>query len=221
MNTPRSLISVSLAFLAACASALAAADPREATHLAVLNSAAGLHEKARACQELASVGGAASVPALAALLADEHLADYARSGLEVIPDPAAGRALREALARLEGRRLAGAVNSLGVRREIAAVPELQKLALDPKRGVAAEAVAALGLMGTAPAADTLRTALTSGPADLRTPAGHAALVASEQLARAGNRAAARGLLEAVARAHPGAPLAKVAQAQLAALGASR
>ncbi|MBI4623157.1 MAG: hypothetical protein HY736_08065, partial [Verrucomicrobia bacterium] len=59
-----------------------AAETPEAEALAVLASGAGVHEKARACQELAVVGGSASVPALAALLDHEHLADYARSGLE-------------------------------------------------------------------------------------------------------------------------------------------
>src|SRR4051812_45959141 len=52
----------------------------EASALAVLGSSADMHEKARACQELAMLGGPASVSALAALLDDEHLSDYARSG---------------------------------------------------------------------------------------------------------------------------------------------
>jgi hypothetical protein len=116
-----------------------AAESPEATALAVLASDAGLHEKARACQELAVFGGPADVPALAALLDQEHLADYARSGLEAIQDPAAGKALRKALRKalcgLNGRLLAVVVNSLGVRREIAAVPDLQRLALDAQRGV--------------------------------------------------------------------------------------
>ena len=191
--------------------------PPEAAALAVLASEAGLHEKARACQELAVVGGPASVPALAALLDQEHLADYARSGLEAIQDPAAGAALRKALGGLSGRPLAGVVNSLGVRREIAAVPDLQQLALDPKRGVAAEALASLVMVGTADAAITLQKVLTDGPADLRIPAAHAALTAAAQLAKDGNLTAARELLEHVVRTLPPGHLSTAAQRQAAAL----
>ncbi|MBI4623987.1 MAG: hypothetical protein HY736_12325, partial [Verrucomicrobia bacterium] len=176
-----------------------------------------VHEKARACQELAVVGGSASVPALAALLDHEHLADYARSGLEAIQDPAAGAALRKALRGLNGRLLAGVVNSLGVRREIAAVPDLQRLALDAKRGVASEALASLGMIGTGEAAKTLQKVLTDGPADLRIPAAHASLTAAAQLARDGNLVAARGLLDSVVRTLPPGHLPAAAQRQAAAL----
>lgn len=196
-----------------------AAEATEAEALAVLASDAGIHEKARACQQLAVVGGPKSVPALAALLDKEHLADYARSGLEVIRDPAAGAALRKALPSLNGRFLAGAVNSLGVRREVAAVSDLQKLALDPKRGVAAEALASLGMIGTTDAVKTLEKVLTDGPADLREPAAHASLTAAAQLAKDGNRSAARKLLERVVRSLPPGHVATVAQRQVAALPA--
>jgi HEAT repeat protein len=215
-----SLRSLLPAFLVlSSASSATAAEATEAEALAVLTSDAGIHEKARACQQLAVVGGPAAVPALAALLNQEHLADYARSGLEVIKDPAAGAALRKALSTLNGRFLAGAVNSLGVRREVAAVRDLQKLALDPKRGVAAEALASLGMIGTADAAKTLEKVLTDGPADLRTPAAHAAFTAAAQLAKDGNGAAGRRLLERVARSVPPGHLANVAQQQVAALPA--
>lgn len=191
----------------------------ESAALAVLASDAGLQEKARACQELGDFGGPKAVAPLAALLNTEHLADYARSGLEGIKDPSAGRALRKALPTLEGRFLAGAVNSLGVRREIAAVPELQKLALDPKRGVAEEAVSSLGLIANRDAAKTLQQVLASGPAELRVPAAHAALVAAAQLAKDGQVAGARELLDSIVKALPPGQLATVAQNQIAALKA--
>jgi HEAT repeat protein len=194
-----------------------APHPKAAEHLAVLASNAGVQEKARACQELGHYGGPESVPALAALLDHEHLADYARSGLEGIKAASAGKALRDALDRLNGRNLAGAVNSLGVRREIAAVPDLQKLALDPQRGVAPQALASLGMIGTPAAAKTLQKVLAEGPADLRVPAAHAALPAAAQLAQDGHAAAARTLLESVVRAVPPGHLATTAQNQAAAL----
>ena len=92
--------------------------PAEESLLAVLASGdVGVHDKAVACEKLAWVATAKSVPALAALLGDEHLSDYARSGLEVIPDASAGEALRRALPRLNDRLRAGAVDSLRVRRD--------------------------------------------------------------------------------------------------------
>ena len=111
------------------------------------------------------------------------------------------------------------MNSLGVRREVAAVPELQKLALDPKRGVAEEAIASLGMIANRDATKTLQQVLADGPADLRVPAAHASLVAAAQLAKDGNVAGARELLGAVVKALPPGQLATVAQTQIAALKA--
>ena len=197
-----------------------AAQPTEAAALAVLASNAGVHERARACQQLAVVAGPASIAALTALLDNEPLADYARSGLENIPGPAAAEAMRKALPKLTGRHLAGVVNSLGVRHDLAAVPDLQKLALDAQRGVVSEALASLGMIGTAEAAKTLRSVLTSGPADLRVPAAHAALAAAAQLAKHGNATTARELLDGVVRALPPGNLPNAARRQAATLTAN-
>jgi HEAT repeat protein len=201
--------------LAGCAST--PSSPKSTAALAVLGSSAGLHEKARACQELGFYGGPEAVPALAALLDKEYLADYARSGLEGIKDASAGEALLKALPTLGGRYLAGAVNSLGVRREVAAVPDLQALALDAKRGVADEAVASLGLIGTREAAKTLQQVLGNGSAELKTAAAHASLVAALQLVQDGRREAARELLAAVLRSSPGTNVKQAAERQVAAL----
>lgn len=223
MSTSRSfLLSASLLALIGGVTLRAAPNPVETKALAVLTTSQDVHEKARACQELAATTtSAAAVPALAALLDDEQLSDYARSALESIPDPSAGKALRDALPKLQGRRLAGAVNSLGARREKTAVAELRTLALDSKRGVAAEAVASLGFIGTPEAAKVLQDVLASGSAELRVPTAHAALVAAELLAKEGNRAAARTLLQAATRALPAGQLANVTKARAAALATDR
>lgn len=192
-------------------------SPKSTAALAVLGSSAGLHEKARACQELGFYGGPEAVPALAALLDKEYLADYARSGLEGIKDDSAAEALRKALPGLNGRYLAGVVNSLGVRRDVASVPALQALALDAKRGVADEAVASLGLIATRDAAKTLQQVMAGGSAELKTAAAHASLVAAPQLAQNGQRDAARELLTATAKANASANLKQAAERQLAAL----
>lgn len=213
MNPISSLVST----LGLTASVAVAGQATEQSLLALLGSQAGVHEKARACQELALIGGPTAVPALAALLGDEHLAAYARSGLEAIKDPSAGEALRMALPSLKGRLLAGAVNSLGVRREVAAVPALQKLALDPKRGVGSEALASLGMIGSVEAAKTIDEVLVGGPRKLRIPAAHAALVAAGRLADDGKSAPARELLESVIRILPPGNISSAAQRQAATL----
>lgn len=206
-----------LAVLAAGTGISAPAANREAEALAVLsNSAAELKDKARACQTLADFGGAKSIAALSALLADEKLGDYARSGLESMADPGAGAALRRALGTLRGRQLAGAINSLGVRRDAAAVSDLRKLALANNADSAPAAVTALGLIGNADAAQALEAVMSGGPAELRLPAAHAAIVAAEHLARAGNRSAVRALLEAAVKAVPAGPSADAARRLLAA-----
>lgn len=209
-----------LAFLAAGYLVAAPAANREAEALAVLNnSAAELKDKARACQTLADFGGAKSIAALSALLADEKLGDYARSGLESMADPGAGAALRRALGTLSGRQLAGAINSLGVRRDPAAVADLRKFALENKPDAAPAAVAALGLIGNADAAQALQAVIEKGPADLRLAAAHASIIAAERLAKSGNAAAARKLLEASVKAVPAGPSTDAARRQLAALPA--
>ena len=218
MKLTRSLIS--LLFAASLAASGFAAVNSEPAALAVLASAdASLQAKAHACQELGDFGSSKSISALAALLNQEYLADYARSGLEGIKDPAAGAALLKALPALDGRYLAGAVNSLGVRREVAAVADLQELALDPKRGVAEEAVASLGMIGNTAAATTLQKVVVTGSADLRVAAAHAAFIAAEHLAKDGQIGPARELLGAVVRGLPAGQLATVAQRQADAIGA--
>jgi len=187
---------LSLVFLGATA-AVSATVPDERAAFAVLASEAGVQEKARACQQLAVVGGAGAVPALAALLDDEQLAAHARWGLETIADPAAGEALRAALPKLDGRLLAGVVTSLGVRRDAASAPALCKLVADRDRGAAGPALAALGQIATAEALETIRGVLVDGPAELRVSAAHAALEAAARLTGDGKAEAAGPLLEAV------------------------
>ena len=167
----------------------------EATALSVL--ASDTEKKARACQALALVGGPESVPALAELLSNEQLASYARTALEVINDPSAGDALREALPNLKGRLLAGAVTSLGIRGDEAAVPALQELATDPDRSVAMSAIAALARIGTEDALATVVKALNQGPSELRISAAHAALAAAETMAKKGNAETANQLMTSV------------------------
>jgi HEAT repeat protein len=216
MNAFRFLLPAMLLLVCSGCAAIPA-NPAADARLAVLASDAGLQEKAQACHELAVVGGPESVPALANLLDHEHLADYARSGLEAIAHPSAGDALRASLRTLQGRNLAGAINSLGVRRDTKSVPELTRFTLDPNRSVAEAALASLGMIATPGATQTLLQRVQSGPEGLREPATHAALVAAEHMAQSGQREAARTLLNEVTKAQPEGRLRTVVQNQLATL----
>ena len=189
--------------------------PSPAELIAALTTGSDPHAKALACQQLAIVGGPEAVPALAALLADQHLSDYARSALESIADPAAGVALRDALAKLSGRCLAGVIDSLGVRREAAAVPELVKLDADPARGAVDEALAALGKIATPEALAALWANLRATAANTRIAAANASLVAAERLLKEGNRPAATSLLDQVIAAELPEQLRAAATALLA------
>jgi HEAT repeat protein len=180
--------------------------PTEASQLAILASDASEHDKAVACQKIVYVAGPESIRPLAALLNHEHLSDYARSGLEMIEDPAASQVLLEALPNLKSRQLAGAVHSLGVRREKKAVPALGKLAADEASGVQAEAIASLGMIGSEEAAGVLEPIIANGKEPLKSDAGHAALIAAEHLAAEGNAEAAKRLVQGLKAAFPKGPI---------------
>ncbi len=187
------------------------------TLVTVLRSDAATFDKARACQQLAALGDKEAVPALAALLADEKLASHARSALESITDPSAAAALREALDRLHGNLLIGAINSLGARRDAPAVGAVEKLTRDRTPGVAEAAWAALGRIATPEAVETLRRGLDSHPASeqpsvgagrgagregglrrsIRAAVAHASLACAQQLLIQDKRAEAVALLDQV------------------------
>lgn len=167
----------------------------EKTALATLASDADVEKKARACQQLAIVGGVDAVPALAALLGDEKLASRARSALENIKDVSATEALRKALT-LKGGLLAGVIVSLGARREASVVPELSKLAGSPEPEIRDAALSSLGQIAAPEAVKNILRLLTNGRADHKIPAAHAALAAARRLDPAG----ASALKEAVRKA---------------------
>lgn len=132
---------------------------QEAKLIAVLNSTADPTAKAEACRELAPIAGAAAVPTLAALLADEKLAHMARYALEPIPGPEVDAVLRNALGQLKGRLLVGVIGSVGVRRDAQAVAALVGFLRDPDAEVRQTAARALGMIATAEAVTGLEAAL--------------------------------------------------------------
>lgn len=141
-----------------CADAQAT-SPQVAALARVLQSGAPLKEKMDACRRLAVVGTRDSVPALAALLADEQLSHMARYALQGIPDPSVDAAFRDALASLQGRSLVGVIQSIGVRGDTRAVKALTRKLEDADPEVAQAAARALGTIGSPNAAKALQIAL--------------------------------------------------------------
>jgi HEAT repeat protein len=110
------------------------------------------------CRKLMIVGSAASVPALAALLADKDLSHMARYALERIPAPQAAQALRDSLSKVSGALQVGVIGSLGVRRDAESVPALAALLRDSDVSVARAAAYALGDIRSPEAAEALADA---------------------------------------------------------------
>ncbi len=134
-----------------------------------------------ACKFLASIGTARSVPALAAMLKrDAKEADAARYALERIPGPEAGAVLRAALTSSSGRVRVGVINSLGVRRDPAAIAPLARLASGSDPETRSAALDALGGIGTDRAMSALQSARPRDAAAMR-----AMLRCASAMARAG------------------------------------
>lgn len=159
------------------------------------------HDKARACQQLALYGSGKCVPALAALLKDEFLGVYARYGLEPIKDPAVDKALREAIDKVQGKLLAGVINSIGVRRDPAAVDSLISLTSDPSPEVADAAIGALGQIATDHAIEKLESILKSGKEPLLSTAVDACLNSADRLIINNRKQDAIKLYEAVRKSN--------------------
>jgi hypothetical protein len=197
-----------VASLAACCLALAAwparaldaaPSPREQELLTVLRTETPEADKALACKRLAVVGSQAAVGDLAALLTNERLASWARIALEAIPGPEADVALRKAAESLSGRLAVGVINSIGVRRDAAAVALLEKRLADADADVAVAAAAALGKVGSPETAAILSRALAAGAPD-RDAVAEATVVAAERLLAAGRRDEALAAYDAVWKA---------------------
>jgi HEAT repeat protein len=138
-------------------------------------------EKAFACKQLAIQGSKASAPELAKLLADEQLASWARVALEAIPDPAAEEALIEAAKKLDGKLLVGVINSIGVRRPVAAVDELATRLEDKDTDVACAAAVALGKIGDDDALHTLHEYFADAPPAVRAAIAEGGILCAERM----------------------------------------
>jgi len=140
----------------------------EAQLAAVLaDKAATADAKSFVCRQLLTIATPASVPALAALLADKDLSHMARYALERNKCPEAGKALRAALGATQGRLLIGVVNSLGERRDAEAAAALTRLLKGSDAEVAGAAARALGKIAGDDAAKALAAARAEAKDPLR------------------------------------------------------
>ncbi len=191
--------------LAAAAVVTAAMPARAATEneralIAILQSDAPKKDKAITCKKLAVFGSQQAVPALAALLPDKELTSWARIALEAIPGPAADKALREALGKVQGRVLIGVINSIGVRRDANAVDDLKSQLHNNNAQVAAAAALALGRIGNPPATRVLAQSLASAPGDVRSAVAEGCVLCAERLLADGKAKAAVRLYDKVRQA---------------------
>jgi HEAT repeat protein len=144
-------------------------------------------QKAKACQRAGELGPRAAVPALSALLSNEHLSTYERYGLEPIADPSVDDALRAGLSKLNGNFLIGVINSIGKRRDAKAGPALARMIYDAHGDVARAAAAALGSIGGVSSMQELQTALVKTKGMTRMAVADACLVCAERLLAEGKR----------------------------------
>ena len=177
-----------------------AADLKQRELIAVLESDAPKGEKAITCKRLAIYGTEQSVPALAPLLADEELASWARIALEAIPGTAADTALRNALGKLQGRLLVGAINSIAVRRDVHAVDTLVQKLDDANAPVASAAAVALGHIGSEKAAKALTKSLANAPAGVRSAVAEGCILCAERFLAHDRTAEAVKLYDTVRKA---------------------
>ena len=166
---------------ARAADAIGTSPETEQEQLAILRSDAPSADKAIACKKLAIDGSSESVPDLAKLLSDPQLSSWARIALEVIPGAAADEALRKAAESLEGRLLVGTINSIGIRRDANAVEALIARLQDQDADVASAAAVALGRIGNAAATKSLRQALTTEVAKVRSAVAEGCVLSAERL----------------------------------------
>jgi len=183
--------------------AISAAD-EVAELCAILQSDASLHDRGVACQRLAVVGSAESIPVLAALLGDANLSHLARVALEAIPSPQVDSLFRQQLSTASGDQLIGIIDSIGNRRDAAAVESLSLLLPQLSGATQAAVLSALGTIASLESVEILLTRLKNPANPDSNAVADAALRCADRFALEGKRAAALRIYDAV-RAAPVSP----------------
>ncbi len=211
----RLFLCLPFALIALLATTATADDPSKSTAietelLAVLHSDAPGSEKAIACKKLAIHGSSKAVADLAKLLPDPQLSSWARIALEAIPGEEADEALRQATDSLQGKLLVGMINSIGVRRDAAAVDVLTARLKDKDGDVASAAAVALGQIGNDAATKSLQNALATAPANVRSAVAEGYVLCAERLHLEGKSDAATQIYDEIRNAD--VPLQRIIEA---------
>ena len=163
----------------------------EVHQIQVLQSSAVSADKEDACRRLKQIGTAKSVPALAALLTDEHLYQASCDALQTMPNDEAPRALCAALKTATGKPKAGIIHTLGERLYQPAVADLVPLLNDSDSLIATASARALGRIGGDEAIQPLQKSASSVAEPLRSACVDALLDCAAQLVAAGKSDRAR------------------------------
>jgi len=196
-------LAASMAFVLAfgqCGECQTTPSDKEQELLAVLKGDAPSADKAMACKRLAVYGSNASVAELAKFLPDPQLASWARIALEAIPGTTADEALRKSTESLEGNLLIGAINSIGVRRDAAAVELLTARLGEKDADVATAAAVALGRIGNDAASKSLRRALPEVTSEVRNGVAEGCILCAERFLTDGQSAEAVAIYDEVRNA---------------------
>ncbi len=151
------------------------------------NTRATLAGRGFACRQLALIGTDNAVPALAPLLTDDTMGDWARYAIGRIPGKAADEALVVALDRASGAHRPALAAVLGERRVAPAVAALGKL-LSTDVPTAIAAAEALGRIAGTAATDVLLAAQTGANGRIRTAVDRALLTCGETAGATGDSA---------------------------------
>ena len=145
------------------------------------------------CRQLYVIGTDASVPTLAKMLTDEKYSDMARYALESIEGAEADKAFMDALSKTNDRTQIGVINSIGMRGQAEAVPELGTLLGDSDAEVAKAAAASLGRIGGPSAADLLATSRASASDEIKPAVTSGYLMCAASFVKEGDTDAARAI----------------------------
>jgi len=160
--------------------------------LAVLGTDVSYDAKDSVLRWLRSIGTAASVPTLAALLTDEKYAHMARYALVRNPSEQAVEALRAALSKVSDEVKVGVIASLATRNDVASVGAIAPLLNSQNATIARSAALGLGSIGGSAAAKALAGVKTADAAT-KIAAIDASLACAEGLLSDGNKAEAKAV----------------------------
>lgn len=189
--------------------ALSSHDPQlraalEQRLIELLGQAASRDARQFLCRQLRTIGTARSVGPLENLLLDPELSHLARYALGRIEAPQAGEALRRALRKTTGELQVGVINTLALRQETKALPDITGLLHSTDPGVVVAATRALGRLGDSSSVTRLNKMRAAASPALRTEIDEALLQCAERFLAAAKYVEAAKIYEGFHR--PGEPI---------------